>query len=870
MYDGTCESHGGAPITILANCVYAASQFPSVNVTSTVTGSYIGSVEPPWCSYRINDGGLKFWGPDNEGNVASGQCDAWGGIQPCLCWAVAAPAPPPSPPPLPVTPTGGFHPEPVTSGTCASHGLAPILTLAECEHAAVQVGVPDTTAETAQATGTGTEYRPMHCSFKEDYDFSWLNLLFYPPDLQAAVSWQVLRCGSTACCSTTYKCLCYATAPPSAPPSAPPPSPPPPPPSPPPPSPPSAPSAPPSPPPPPPPSPPPPSPPTPPSPPAPSPPPSPPPPPLPPLPPPPPPCGCSSVRVTGGEPVAPDSMGVFDYVPGVTSGGKPVYKKEAPTTEYLFYWPEAGYEHWLIGPSYTENSASVHSGGNGTECPTAETSWSVYSLTGCPFWCTGYEISVTCASDPPPAHTCTTTALTIAGAENIQGGYMGTYEKLAIAGTVYNDGKPVFYKADPVGGPSFIFYKAHCVDSTFCGNFGSYTNDGQCDDGGAGASGAYCDLGTDCTDCGPRGEWMVGPDYADTSQAFYIYSDAACPPESGWSMWLASNNDYTMAYVVSVLADPDPPFTACACKQVLVSGADAVAPNLMGTYTWLPGVSADSNTCNSQGRPVYYNAAAGKYLHYCPGSDGNDWYISNDYATLWDNVDSASSWGSLSATCPSGSTDWRVSLTKPVCTSKTDCPCGAAVGNADAAKAACAACGYNGYDYTNDGINGIYQYQCSDQGVTLDTIYEVSGAAYIQYWTESGEYPFTFTCAPDPPPPPPPALPPGVLSSPPPPPPPTPTRAHAATPIHSWTRPFTTTLRALRPFASSAIAFGPASSSRAISPRSTPRRSGPASARSSAACAMPAAKSSWPPRREVSGSTSTSCLLGSPRSKGRR
>ena len=467
-------------------------------------------------------------------------------------------------------------------------------------------------------------------------------------------------------------------------------------------------------------------------------------------------------------------MGVFDYVPGVTSGGKPVYKKEAPTTEYLFYWPEAGYEHWLIGPSYTENSASVHSGGNGTECPTAETSWSVYSLTGCPFWCTGYEISVTCASDPPPAHMCTTTALTIAGAENIQGGYMGTYEKLAIAGTVYNDGKPVFYKADPVGGPSFIFYKAHCVDSTFCGNFGSYTNDGQCDDGGAGASGAYCDLGTDCTDCGPRGEWMVGPDYADTSQAFYIYSDAACPPESGWSMWLASNNDYTMAYVVSVLADPDPPFTACACKQVLVSGADAVAPNLMGTYTWLPGVSADSNTCNSQGRPVYYNAAAGKYLHYCPGSDGNDWYISNDYATLWDNVDSASSWGSLSATCPSGSTDWRVSLTKPVCTSKTDCPCGAAVGNADAAKAACAACGYNGYDYTNDGINGIYQYQCSDQGVTLDTIYEVSGAAYIQYWTESGEYPFTFTCAPDPPPPPPPALPPGVLSSPPPPPPPTP------------------------------------------------------------------------------------------------
>ena len=31
-----------------------------------------------------------------------------------------------------------------------------------------------------------------------------------------------------------------------------------------------------------------------------------------------------------------------------------------------------------------------------------------------------------------------------------------------------------------------------------------FANDGECDDGGPGSKFGYCDLGTDCTDCGKR------------------------------------------------------------------------------------------------------------------------------------------------------------------------------------------------------------------------------------------------------------------------------------------------------------------------------------------------------------------------------
>ena len=38
----------------------------------------------------------------------------------------------------------------------------------------------------------------------------------------------------------------------------------------------------------------------------------------------------------------------------------------------------------------------------------------------------------------------------------------------------------------------------------FCTDSCGYANDGECDDGGLGASTRLCPLGSDCTDCGPR------------------------------------------------------------------------------------------------------------------------------------------------------------------------------------------------------------------------------------------------------------------------------------------------------------------------------------------------------------------------------
>ncbi len=37
-----------------------------------------------------------------------------------------------------------------------------------------------------------------------------------------------------------------------------------------------------------------------------------------------------------------------------------------------------------------------------------------------------------------------------------------------------------------------------------CGDTCGWANDGECDDGGEGSAYSVCDLGTDCTDCGPR------------------------------------------------------------------------------------------------------------------------------------------------------------------------------------------------------------------------------------------------------------------------------------------------------------------------------------------------------------------------------
>ena len=492
--------------------------------------------------------------------------------------------PPPSPPPLPpsppppspsppLPPSPPLSPPPdwpiqpfsvvITGAGCTDHGYADIMTLADCSAAAEAIGwgigMEDTTASDDGQTNGLTD-APPYCYYdRPNHDLKF----------NAAGS-------NTGGCTSSDYCMCWKVfiPPPSSPwPSQPLPSPPPP-------SPsfPSSWSSPPS----------------------------------------PPPCGCSSVRVTGGEPVVPDSMGVFDYMPNIHGYfGKPVYRKMS-ATEYLYLYYLPTDERWHIGPSHGSPDGNVRSVGTYAACPTDLPTWSVRAdlPSSCNNWCSGYEFAVTCLSAPLPIHTCGTSALTIAGAENIQGGFMGTYEKLALPGTMYNGGKPIYYKAGTAGtGPAFIFYSEHCTESDSCGSFGSYTSDGVCDDGGTGSPEQHCNFGEDCTDCGPRGEWLVGSDYTNTAGGFSIYSESSCPPSSGWSMWLQSNLAWTTAYVVSVLDSPDPPFSTCPCKTVFVSGPEAgwetVTADLMGGYTRLPGVSANSNTCNSQGRPVYYNAAAG-------------------------------------------------------------------------------------------------------------------------------------------------------------------------------------------------------------------------------------------------------------------
>ncbi|GAB5538343.1 MAG: hypothetical protein Salg2KO_04460 [Salibacteraceae bacterium] len=41
-------------------------------------------------------------------------------------------------------------------------------------------------------------------------------------------------------------------------------------------------------------------------------------------------------------------------------------------------------------------------------------------------------------------------------------------------------------------------------EETFCNNECIFANDGACDDGGPDALYNYCNLGTDCEDCGER------------------------------------------------------------------------------------------------------------------------------------------------------------------------------------------------------------------------------------------------------------------------------------------------------------------------------------------------------------------------------
>jgi cysteine-rich repeat protein len=60
-----------------------------------------------------------------------------------------------------------------------------------------------------------------------------------------------------------------------------------------------------------------------------------------------------------------------------------------------------------------------------------------------------------------------------------------------------------------------------------CDDSCRYPNDGDCDDGGPGSIFSYCTLGTDCTDCGPRGGFGGN---------FWIgYNDIASEGSFGWS-----------------------------------------------------------------------------------------------------------------------------------------------------------------------------------------------------------------------------------------------------------------------------------------------------------------------------------------------
>ena len=222
--------------------------------------------------------------------------------------------------------------------------------------------------------------------------------------------------------------------------------------------------------------------------------------------------------------------------------------------------------------------------------------------------------------------------------------------------------------------------------------------------------------------------WLVGRDYASTAGNYNIRSNttttASCPANAHFEAWGTTGHT---AHGVAIACDRPTTHPRC-CNDVQVSGAEAVYASHMGSFTILPGVASvpytltgGGTSCDSSGRPVYYNAEQSKYLYYCPGfyqgNPANDWLISSDYTSI--NAD-VSSFASRAAQCPITSSDWRVSLAP--CTSRTNCACGAAVSSCAGAVAACSACG----DATN--------YQCSNPGtytcITSGTSGTVTSGSY--------------------------------------------------------------------------------------------------------------------------------------------
>lgn len=63
---------------------------------------------------------------------------------------------------------------------------------------------------------------------------------------------------------------------------------------------------------------------------------------------------------------------------------------------------------------------------------------------------------------------------------------------------------------------------------TLCRDSCEYANDGECDDGAEGALYDACDVGTDCSDCGPRPRGTYADLYGDAySNSYGDYADYA-------------------------------------------------------------------------------------------------------------------------------------------------------------------------------------------------------------------------------------------------------------------------------------------------------------------------------------------------------
>ena len=120
--------------------------------------------------------------------------------------------------------------------------------------------------------------------------------------------------------------------------------------------------------------------------------------PLQPLPQPPPPCPCDTVSVLlSGGALSSHSSRAGDYalVDGVTSGGRPVYRRADGS--YLYFW--ASISDWLVGPDYTSSIAWLVSiDDDNAACPTDTSSWLYWDGSD---WMLG-GVSITCLSPPPP------------------------------------------------------------------------------------------------------------------------------------------------------------------------------------------------------------------------------------------------------------------------------------------------------------------------------------------------------------------------------------------------------------------------------------------------------------------------------------